>query len=270
MNKVKSTQYTEKVLDHFRNPRNMGEIENADGFGRVGNPVCGDLMFMYIKVAKNNKDEEFIEDIKFKTFGCGSAVATSSMITEMAKGLSLEEAYKITRQDVADELEGLPPIKMHCSNLAADALRAAIDNYRTGADPEVEVTTSCQLEIKVILGFEEFLGKGAYNKIPENLEELRDKRILIIDTGDQSLELALKLTEYTGRVIVLTSSKQVPGREEIAKKLKKSDVKILHQSELNEVKGELDEVEKVVIHDYDEDENYDLFVDVIIHMAYKG
>jgi len=123
-------KYTEKVMEHFRNPRNMGEIENADGFGKVGNPVCGDLMFMYIKVAKNDKDEEIIEDIKFKTFGCGSAVATSSMITEMAKGLTLEEAYKITRQDVADELEGLPPIKMHCSNLAADALKAAIEDYK--------------------------------------------------------------------------------------------------------------------------------------------
>ncbi|MBY8986281.1 MAG: Fe-S cluster assembly scaffold protein NifU, partial [Candidatus Lokiarchaeota archaeon] len=134
---MKSTQYTEKVLEHFRNPRNMGEIEDADGFGRVGNPVCGDLMFIYIKVAKNEKDEDFIEDVKFKTFGCGSAVATSSMITEMAKGLTLDEAYKITRQDVADELEGLPPIKMHCSNLAADALKAAIDNYRTGSEPEV-------------------------------------------------------------------------------------------------------------------------------------
>ncbi len=270
MNKVKSTQYTEKVLDHFRNPRNLGEIENADGFGHVGNPVCGDLMFMYIKVAKNNKDEEYIEDIKFKTFGCGSAIATSSMITEMAKGLSLEEAYKITRQDVADELEGLPPIKMHCSNLAADALRAAIDNYRTGAEPEVEVATSCQLEISVILGFDELLGKGAFREVPENLEELRDKRILIVDSGDDSLELALKLTEYTGRVIVVTSSKVVPGREEIAKKLKKSDVKILHQSDLLEVKGELDEVERVVLHDYDEDEDYELYVDVVVKLNYRG
>ena len=101
---MKSTNYSEKVLDHFRNPRNMGEIENHDGFGRVGNPVCGDLMFMYIKVGKNKNKEEFIDDIKFKTFGCGSAVATSSMITEMAKGKTLDDAFKITRQDVADEL----------------------------------------------------------------------------------------------------------------------------------------------------------------------
>jgi len=144
---MKSTNYSEKVLDHFRNPRNMGEIEDADGFGRVGNPVCGDLMFMYIKVGKNENEEEIIDDIKFKTFGCGSAVATSSMITEMAKGKTLDEAFKISRQDVADELEGLPPIKMHCSNLAADALQAAIRNYREGTDPEVEVATSCKIEI---------------------------------------------------------------------------------------------------------------------------
>lgn len=117
--------YSKKVMEHFMNPRNVGEIENPDGYGRVGNPVCGDLMEIFIKV----KDER-IEDIKFRTFGCGAAIATSSMVTEMAKGKSLEEAMKITRQDVADELEGLPPHKMHCSNLAADALHQAIEDYR--------------------------------------------------------------------------------------------------------------------------------------------
>ena len=117
--------YTEKVMDHFRNPRNMGEIPNADGIGTVGNPVCGDMMTIYIKVKDNH-----IEDIKFKTFGCGAAVATSSMVTEIAKGKTLEEAMKITRASVADCLGGLPPIKMHCSNLAADALHAAIEDYR--------------------------------------------------------------------------------------------------------------------------------------------
>lgn len=116
--------YTEKVMDHFRNPRNMGEIPNADGVGNVGNPVCGDMMTIYIKVKDNR-----LEDIKFKTFGCGAAVATSSMITEIAKGKTLEEAMKITRSNVAGELGGLPPIKMHCSNLAADALHAAIEDY---------------------------------------------------------------------------------------------------------------------------------------------
>jgi nitrogen fixation NifU-like protein len=116
--------YTEKVLDHFRNPRNMGDMPDADGVGTVGNPVCGDLMAIYIKVKDNR-----IEDIKFKTFGCGAAIATSSMITELARGKTLEEAMKISRGDVADNLGGLPPIKMHCSNLAADGLHAAIQDY---------------------------------------------------------------------------------------------------------------------------------------------
>jgi nitrogen fixation NifU-like protein len=117
--------YSEKVMDHFRNPRNVGEIPDADGVGTVGNPVCGDMMTVYIKV----KDDK-IADIKFKTFGCGAAVATSSMVTELAKGKTLEEAMKITRADVAEHLGGLPPIKMHCSNLAADALHSAIDDYQ--------------------------------------------------------------------------------------------------------------------------------------------
>ena len=116
--------YSEKVLDHFRNPRNMGEIINADGIGTVGNPVCGDLMTIYIKV----KDDR-IQDVKFKTFGCGAAIATSSMITELAKGKTLEESMRITRADVANNLGGLPPIKMHCSNLAADGLHEAIKDY---------------------------------------------------------------------------------------------------------------------------------------------
>ncbi|MBS7270484.1 MAG: Fe-S cluster assembly scaffold protein NifU [Candidatus Freyarchaeota archaeon] len=122
---MKPTQYSEKVKEHFKNPKNVGEIENPDGEGTVGNPLCGDMMKMTIKVSKDGR----LEDIKFKTYGCGSAIATSSIITEMAKGLTLEEALKITRKDVADELEGLPPIKMHCSNLAADALHAAIKDY---------------------------------------------------------------------------------------------------------------------------------------------
>jgi len=117
--------YTEKVMEHFRNPRNMGEIPDADGVGTVGNPVCGDVMTVYIKVKENK-----IEDIKFKTFGCGAAIATSSMITELAKGKTIDEALTITRADVAESLGGLPPIKMHCSNLAADALHAAIKDYR--------------------------------------------------------------------------------------------------------------------------------------------
>ncbi len=116
--------YSDKVMDHFTNPRNVGEIEDADGIGKVGNPQCGDVMWLYIKV-----DNDIITDIKFKTFGCGAAIATSSMITEIAKGKTLEEAKKISRGDVAESLDGLPPAKMHCSNLAADALREAIKDY---------------------------------------------------------------------------------------------------------------------------------------------
>lgn len=117
--------YTEKVMDHFANPRNVGEMLDADGIGETGNPVCGDIMRVYIKVKDN-----IIEDIKFKTFGCGAAIATSSMVTEMAKGKSLEEALELSNSQVAEALGGLPPIKMHCSNLAADALHAAVNNYR--------------------------------------------------------------------------------------------------------------------------------------------
>jgi len=261
---MKSTEYTEIVLDHFRNPRNVGVIEGADGEGKVGNPVCGDLMLISIRVAKDDKDKDIIEDIKFQTFGCGSAVATSSMITTMVKGMKLDDAYNITRQDVADKLGGLPPIKMHCSNLAADALKAAIDNYRTKKDPylEVEFSACPASEIKVIFGVEEFLGKGVYKKV-DNLSEFEGKRVLISDTGDKSLELALELTKHTGRVVVVTSSRSTPGSANLKKKLKLSDVKILHEAELLEIQG-TDDVEKTVIHDMDEDENYDLFVDSVI------
>ncbi|SDC64878.1 MULTISPECIES: Fe-S cluster assembly scaffold protein NifU [unclassified Candidatus Frackibacter] len=117
--------YSDKVMDHFQNPRNVGEIEAADGIGEVGNPTCGDIMKIYIKV---NENEE-IKDIKFKTFGCGAAVATSSITTEIVKGKSIEEARELTNKRVAEALDGLPPEKMHCSNLAADALQKAIDNY---------------------------------------------------------------------------------------------------------------------------------------------
>ncbi|MFX0026597.1 MAG: Fe-S cluster assembly scaffold protein NifU [Candidatus Hermodarchaeota archaeon] len=121
--------YSEKVMDHFRNPRNMGEMKDADAVGEYGNPVCGDLMYIYIKVKEEN-GEEILDNISFQTFGCAAAIATSSMITELAKGKTLDEAIKITRNDVADSLDGLPPIKMHCSNLAADALHDAIKKYR--------------------------------------------------------------------------------------------------------------------------------------------
>ena len=118
--------YTKEVMQNFRNPKNMGEIKNPDGVGKVGNPQCGDVMHVYIKV-KDNK----IKDIKFKTFGCMAAIATSSMITQLAKGKTLDDAEKITRKDVAENLKGLPPLKMHCSNLASDALKKAIEDYRS-------------------------------------------------------------------------------------------------------------------------------------------
>lgn len=116
--------YSEKVMDHFQNPRNVGEIENADGVGEVGNAKCGDIMRMYISV-----ENDVITDVKFKTFGCGSAIATSSIATEMVKGKTLEEALKLTNKAVAEALDGLPPVKMHCSVLAEDALKAAIYDY---------------------------------------------------------------------------------------------------------------------------------------------
>jgi nitrogen fixation NifU-like protein len=116
--------YSEKVMDHFMNPRNVGEIPDADGVGNEGNPVCGDMMTFYIKV-----DDDRLSDVKFKTFGCGAAIAVSSMVSEMAKGKTLEEAKKITNADVAEELEGLPKNKLHCSNLGAEALHKAIEDY---------------------------------------------------------------------------------------------------------------------------------------------
>jgi len=133
--------YNEKVMDHFMNPRNVGEIENPDGVGEEGNPVCGDMMTFYIKV-KDNK----LEDVKFKTFGCGAAIAVSSMVSELAKGMTLDEAMKLTPAAVADKLEGLPKNKLHCSNLGAQALHEAIKNYRekqsklTNYDPRENVT----------------------------------------------------------------------------------------------------------------------------------
>jgi len=122
--------YSKKVLEHFMRPHNQGTIKNPSGVGIVGNPVCGDLMKIYIKVKGDQKKGEMIEDVKFETLGCASAIATSSMITDLAKGKSIKEASKITRGDVAEALEGLPPIKMHCSNLASDGLHDAIKNYQ--------------------------------------------------------------------------------------------------------------------------------------------
>ena len=119
--------YTDKVMEHFANPRNVGEIDTPDGVGEVGNPTCGDMMVFHIKV---NPETDIIEEIKYKTFGCGAAIAVSSMVSEMAKGKTVDEALEITNNMVAEELGGLPAQKMHCSNLGADALHAAIKNYK--------------------------------------------------------------------------------------------------------------------------------------------
>lgn len=121
--------YSDKVMEHFRNPRNVGEVENPDGVGEVGNPTCGDMMRITIKVKDNA-----IDDVKFKTLGCGAAIATSSMLTELARGKKIEDAEKISRNDIADALDGLPPAKMHCSVLAADGLRKAIEDFRSRSE----------------------------------------------------------------------------------------------------------------------------------------
>lgn len=125
--------YSEKVMDHFRNPRNVGEITDADGIGEVGNPKCGDIMKMYLKI-----ENDVIVDVKFKTFGCGSAIASSSMATEMVKGKSIQEAMKVTNKAVAEALDGLPPVKMHCSVLAEQAIKAALLDYSKRHNVEIE------------------------------------------------------------------------------------------------------------------------------------
>jgi nitrogen fixation NifU-like protein len=123
--------YSKKVIEYFANPKNMGEIKNPSGIGTVGNPVCGDIMKLYIKVKKNKKGEEYLQDVKFQTLGCGAAIATSSVVTELAKGKTIKEALKVSdRKNIAKELGGLPPSKLHCSLLADRALKKAIDDYR--------------------------------------------------------------------------------------------------------------------------------------------
>jgi FeS cluster assembly scaffold protein NifU len=262
---MKSTQYSEKVLDHFRNPRNVGTLEGENVVaGEVGNPVCGDLMKIYLKV-----EDDKIADIKFQTFGCGSAIATSSMITEMVKGKMLDEALKVSRQDVADELDGLPPIKMHCSNLAADALHEAIKNYKIQkGEVDLPVIRQTTGKAKEIAGEQEFLGKGVYHAV-DDFTPFKDKRVMVVDTGKKSLEIALELTKHTGRVIVMTPLKTISAGGNVTKQLKQSDIKVIHKSEPLEIRGS-DEVEKVLVHDLDEDEEYELFVDAIIILAAKA
>lgn len=262
---MKSTQYSEKTLDHFRNPRNVGMLEGDDvAVGRVGNPVCGDLMEMYIRV-----NDDRIEDIRFQTFGCGSAVATSSMTTELVKGMTLDEALAVTRGDVADALDGLPPVKMHCSNLAADALHDAIKNWRAGtklkplSTEEIASTgVGCGArDATVIEGVDDF-ETGVYTGVSD-VSVLADKRVLVLDKGVSAAQLALSLTEVTPRVVYLTELDTLGLPEELAGQIKRSDVKVLFQSRLLAVRGE-GEVEKVLIHDLDEDDEYELFVDAVV------
>lgn len=257
--------YSKTVMDHFKQPRNVGVIEDADGVGEVGNPLCGDMMTIYLKI-----EDETIKDIKFQTFGCGSAVATSSMITELVMGKTLDEALEVTRADVADALDGLPPIKMHCSNLAADALHDAIKNWRSGkklaplgAEEIAAAGAGCGAHgATVIEGLDEYAGKGLYKSV-DDPSALTDKRVLVIDKGVPSAKLALELTKVTPRVVFATELETLGLPADVATEVKHSDVKTLFRSRLLAVRGE-GEVERALIHDLDEDSEYELFVDAVV------
>jgi len=265
---MKSTQYTDKTLEHFRNPRNVGTLEGPNvALGRVGNPVCGDLMDIYIKVT----DDDRIEDIKFQTFGCGSAVATSSMITELVVGMQLDEALKVSRGDVADALEGLPPIKMHCSNLAADALHEAINNWRAGVKPENATTgaaaTSCQPRPAEVVEVEiehlaDYQGKGVYTTLGDPAQ-LADQRVVVLDTGDPAAQLAIDLTDHTGRVVFMTTGKEPSVSAAVRSALRLSDVKVLAEAQPLALGGE-GELERIRVHDLNEDEEYELTADAFV------
>jgi len=265
---MKSTQYSEKTLEHFRNPRNVGTLEGPNvAVGRVGNPVCGDMMDIYIKVT----DDDRIEDIKFQTFGCGSAVATSSMVTELVRGMKLDDALKVTRGDVADALDGLPPIKMHCSNLAADALHEAIKNWREGVKPEdaVKATggTACHArpaevaEVE-IANLEAYEGRGLFTKL-DDLSELADQRVVVLDTGDAAAQTAIDLTDHTARVVLMTAGKEPSVSPAVRSALRLSDVKILAEAQPLELLGE-GELERIRVHDLNEDEEYELTADAFV------
>ncbi|UCE09574.1 MAG: iron-sulfur cluster assembly scaffold protein [Candidatus Thorarchaeota archaeon] len=255
---MKSTQYSEKVLDHFRNPRNVGVLEGDDvASGRVGNPTCGDLMEVFIRV----QDDRIVE-AKFRTFGCGSAIATSSMTTEMVVGMTLDEAMQVTRDDVADELDGLPPIKMHCSNLAADALHEAIKNYRQRGIKAIQSEDGTEFDLDCLVGADEYLDNGLYRTVMD-ASDFEEKRTLVVHTGDESVDVALELTSVTDRVVLLTAADEIVTTDELKEELENSSVKILTESRLLEIRGEF-EVEKVLIHNLDEDEDYELFVDAVV------
>jgi len=266
---MKSTQYTDKTLEHFRNPRNVGTLEGPNvAVGRVGNPTCGDLMDIYIEV-----DDDRIKDIKFQTFGCGSAVATSSMVTELVVGMTLDDALKVSRGDVADALDGLPPIKMHCSNLAADALHEAIKNWREGVKPEDAMKTmapaacvprpAVAAEVE-IANLDEYVDKGVYRRVSvDELRELADQRVVVLDTGDRAAQLAIDLTQHTGRVVYMTTGKEPSVSAAVRSALRLSDVKVLAEAQPLELQGE-GELERIRVHDLNEDEEYELTADAFV------
>jgi len=264
---MKSTQYSEKTLEHFRNPRNVGTLEGPNvAVGRVGNPVCGDLMDIYIDV-----EDDRIKDIKFQTFGCGSAVATSSMITELVVGMKLDEALKVGRGDVADALDGLPPIKMHCSNLAADALHEAIKNWRAGIKPAEAIATpvekSCHprpaevVEVE-IANLDDYKSKGVYTRVDDQTA-LAGQRVVVLDTGDRAAQLAIDLTDHTGRVVLMTTGKEPSVSSAVRSALRLSDVKLLTEAQPLELKGE-GELERIRVHALNEDEEYELTADALV------
>jgi nitrogen fixation NifU-like protein len=255
---MKPTKYSEKVLEHFRNPRNVGVLEGDDvAVGRVGNPTCGDQMEVFIRV-----EDDRIMDATFRTFGCGSAIATSSMVTEMAKGMTLDQALEIERGDVATELEGLPPIKMHCSNLAADALHEAIKSYRARGEDLADTLRETGPEPSCLIGKEEFLDKGVYLDVMAP-EEFAGKRVVVLHTGDESIDAALELTSQTDRVVLISPEKEIVTTEELAEEIRTSSVKVITESRVLEIMGDY-EVEKVRVHNLDEDDEYELFVDAVV------
>jgi nitrogen fixation NifU-like protein len=223
-------------------------------------------MDIYIDV-----ETDRIKDIKFQTFGCGSAVATSSMITELVRGMPLEDALKVSRGDVADALEGLPPIKMHCSNLAADALHEAIKNWREGVKPEDAMKTpggaACHpvpaavAEVE-IAGLDEYEGKGLFRRV-DDPEELADARVVVLDTGDRAAKLAMDLTDQTGRVVLMTAGKEPSVSPAVRSALRLSDVKVLAEAQPLELLGE-GELERIRVHDLNEDEEYELTADAFV------
>ena len=266
---MKSTQYSEKTLEHFRNPRNVG---HARGPERRRGPRRQPRLRRHDGHLHRGHADDRIEDIKFQTFGCGSAVATSSMITELVMGMKLDDALKVSRGDVADALDGLPPIKMHCSNLAADALHEAIKNWRAGIKPEdatkTAVETACHprpaavVEVE-IANLDDYEGKGAYKETHTTSAELADQRVVVLDTGDRAAQMAIDLTDHTGRVVLMTTGKEPSVSSAMRSALRLSDVKILAEAQPLELRGE-GELERILVHDLNEDEEYELTADAFV------